>query len=130
MDSRKVVFKETAVIAIGELICSGIMVGVYAALGYFQLQVLWSALAGCGIMIANYFFMAVVVTLASDRAEKGNVEQAKKMIQLSSLTRLIGMGLALFLCIRLGANVLALVLPLAFVRPILLMAEFFGKKGD
>ena len=130
MDSRKIVFKETAIIAIGELILSGIMVGVFAALGHFQWNVLWGALAGSAVMIANYFFMAVTVSLAADRAQQGDVEQAKKMVQLSSVGRLIAMGLVLFLGIRLGANVIALVLPLAFARPILMLAEFFRKKGD
>ena len=130
MDSRKIVFKETAIIAVGELVCSGIMVGVFAALGYFRWNVLWGALAGSAVMIANYFFMAVTVSLAADRAERGEVEQAQKMVRLSSVVRLLAMGGLLFLGIKLGANVLALVLPLAFSRPILMVAEFFRKKGD
>lgn len=130
MDSRKIVFKETAIIAVGELVCSGIMVGVFAALGYFRWNVLWGALAGSAVMIANYFFMAVTVSLAADRAERGEVEQAKKMVQTSSVFRLLAMGLVLFLGIKLGANVISLVLPLAFARPILMLAEFFRKKGD
>ena len=130
MDSRKIVFKETAIIAVGELVCSGIMVGVFAALNLFQWNVLWGALAGSAVMLANYFFMAVTVSLAADRAERGEVEQAKKMVQTSSVFRLLAMGLALFLGIKLGANVIALVLPLAFARPILMLAEFFRKKGD
>lgn len=130
MDSRKIVYKETAIIAVGEIILSGIMVGIFAALNRFQWNVLWGALAGSAVMIANYFFMAVTVSLAADRAERGEVEQAKKMVQLSSVGRLIAMGLVLFLGIKLGANVIALVLPLAFARPILMLAEFFRKKGD
>ena len=130
MDSRKIVYKETAIIAVGEVICSGIMVGIFAALGHFQWNVLWGALAGSAVMIANYFFMAVTVSLAADRAQQGDVDQAKKMVQLSSVGRLIAMGLVLFLGIKLGANVIALVLPLAFARPILMLAEFFRKKGD
>ena len=130
MDSRKIVFKETAIIAVGELVCSGIMVGIFAALGYFRWNVLWGALAGSAGMIASYFFMAVTVSLAADRAERGEVEQAKKMVQTSSVFRLLAMGLVLFLDIKLGANVIALVLPLAFARPILMLAEFFRKKGD
>ena len=130
MDSRKIVYKETAIIAVGEIILSGIMVGVFAALNRFQWNVLWGALAGSAVMIANYFFMAVTVSLAADRAERGEVEQAKKMVQLSSAFRLVAMGLILFLDIKLGANVIALLLPLCFARPILMLAEFFRKKGD
>ena len=105
------------------------MVGVFAALGYFQMNVLWGALAGSVVMIANYFFMAITVNLAADRAEKGEVTQAKKMVQLSSTVRLVVMGVALVVGIKLGANVIALALPLAFLRPILMVTEFFRKKG-
>lgn len=129
MDHRKTVLKETLAVAVGELVCSALMVGVFAALGYFQMNVLWGALAGSIVMIANYFFMAITVNLAADRAEKGEVTQAKKMVQLSSTVRLIVMGVALIVGIKLGANVIALALPLAFLRPVLMVTEFFRKKG-
>lgn len=130
MDSRKIVYKETAIIAVGELILSAAMVAVFAALGYFKMNVLVGALTGCLVMIVNYFFLAVTVSLAADRAEQGNPKGAQAMIQLSGVVRLIAMGIALVVAIKLGANVIALVLPLAFARPILLLAEFFRKKGD
>lgn len=130
MDSRKIVFKETGIVAAGECICCAAMVGIFAALGYFEMNVLWGAVAGCFIMILNYFFMAVTASLAADRAAAGEVEQAKKMVQSSSVLRLVCMGILLFAGIKLGGNVIALVLPLAFVRPILMIAEFFRKKGD
>lgn len=130
MDSRKIVFRETGIIAVGEVILSAVMVAVFAALGYFQMNVLWGALAGCLVMIANYFFMAVTVSLAADRAERGEVKQAQNMIQLSSTVRLVLVGAAAALCIKLGANVIAALLPLVFARPILMLAEFFRKKGD
>lgn len=130
MDSRKIVYKETAVVGIGELICSAAMVGVFAALGYFRVNVLWGALAGCIVMTLNYFFMAVTVSLAADRAEAGDVQQAKKMVQMSSTVRLVCIGVILLAAIKLGANVIALVLPLAFLRPILMLVAFFRKKGD
>ena len=129
MDHRKTVLKETGAVAVGELVCSALMVGVFAALGYFQMNVLWGALAGSIVMIANYFFMAITVNLAADRAEKGEVTQAKKMVQISSAVRLVFMGVALVVGIKLGANVIALALPLAFLRPILMVTEFFRKKG-
>lgn len=130
MDSRKIVMRETAVIAIGELILSAAMVGVFAAFGYFKINVLLGALAGCTVMIANYFFMAITVSLAADKAEKGNVQQAQKAIQLSSTVRLVVMGVVLVVCLKLGANALALLLPLLFARPVLFLWGFFGKKED
>ncbi len=130
MDSQKIVYRETAIIAVGEVILSAVMVGVFAALGHFRMNVLWGAVTGCLIMIVNYFFMAVTVSLAADRAEQGQVQQAQKMVSLSSVVRLILMGVALLLGIKLGANVLAIALPLLFARPVLMLAEFFRKKGD
>ena len=130
MDPRKIVFRETAIVAMGELICSALMVGVFATLGEFTWAVLWSALAGCLVMTVNTFFMAVTVSMAADKAEKGEVQQGQKMVQLSSTVRLAAMAAVLFICIRLGANTVALLLPLLFQRPILMLGEFFRKKGD
>ena len=130
MDSRKIVLRETAIIAIGELALSAIMVGIFAALGKLNVTVLLSALGGCLVTIGNHFFMAVTVSLAADRAEQGDVEQAKKMVQTSSSLRLLVLAGLMVLGIVLGANVLALLLPLVFTRPILMLAEFFRKKGD
>lgn len=130
MDSQKIVWKETAIVAVGELIGSAIMVAIFAALDRFQMNVLWSALTGSMIMIVNYFFMAVTVSLAADRAADGQLEQGQKLIKLSSTVRLLAMAAALVLGIKLGGNVIALALPLAFARPVLLLAEFFRKKGD
>ena len=130
MDSRKIVFKETAVVAIGEVILTAAMVAVFAVLGYFQMNVLWGAIIGCAIMIVNYFFRSVTVSLAADKAEQGDPKGAQNMIQLSGIVRLVVMGVLLVMGIKLGANVIALALPLLFVRPILLLSEFFRKKGD
>ena len=130
MDSRKIVFRETAIVAAGELICSAIMVVVFALLDFFTINVLWSAVCGSLLTIGNYFFMAVTVSLAADRAETGNVEQGKKMISLSSAVRLAVMLGVLLIAIKLGANVIALALPLLFARPVLMLSEFFRKKGD
>ena len=130
MDSRKIVFQETGIIAVGDLICCAIMIGAFYALGYFQMSVLWSALGGWAITVANYFFMAVTVSLAADKAANGDVQTGQKMVQVSSVVRLVAMAAVLFFAIKLGANVLALALPLIFERPVLMLAEFFRKKGD
>ncbi len=130
MDTRKIILRETAVVAAGELICTAIMLGVFAALGCFSVGVVLSGLGGCAIMIVNYFFMAVTVSLAADKAQCDQVQQAQKMVQLSSVVRLAVMGAALFVGFRLGANPIALALPLLFVRPVLMLWEFLRKKGD
>ena len=129
-ESRKLVFKETAIIAIGEVICVALMCLVYALLGKFTMAVLLGGLAGLVFATGNFFFMAVVATLAADRAEAQDVEGGKKLMKSSYPIRLLVLAGLLILCAKSGVfDVLALVLPLVFVRPVITIAEFFRKKG-
>ena len=129
-ESRKIVLKETAIIAIGEVICVAIMCLVYALLGKFQLSVALGGLVGMLVAIGNFFFMAVAATLAADKAQAQDVEGGKKLMKGSYPIRLLVMAGVLILCAKSGVfDVLALVLPLLFVRPVITLAEFFRKKG-
>lgn len=129
-ESRKIVLKETALIAAGELICVAIMCGVYAVIGKFALSVVLGGLVGLLVATGNFFFMAVAATLAADKAEAQDVEGGKKLMKGSYPIRMLVMAGVLILCAKSGFfDMLALVLPLLFVRPILTIAEFFRKKG-
>lgn len=129
-ESRKIVIRETALIAVGELLCCGIMVGVFALLGAFSWQVLWGAVVGFVLTVANFFVMAVGTALAADKAEDQNVSAGKNIIRGSMALRYIVLFVILIAFAKSGiCNVLAMVLPLAFVRPVLMMGEFFRKKG-
>ena len=130
MDSRKLVFKDTAIILCGEILCVGVMFAIYALLGYFDTSVLLGGIAGAVVAAANFFFMAMMTQLAADRAENQDVEGGKKLLKASYPIRLLVLALVLIACGKSGFfDVLALVLPLVFVRPILMIAEFFRKKG-
>lgn len=126
--SRKIVIRETVVIAIGEVVCVAIMYIVYALLGKFNLSVLLGGLAGLVLATGNFFLMAAAVMLAADKAEKQDAEGGKQLMKHSYPIRLLVLTVLLVLCARSGVfDVLALALPLLFVRPILTLAEFFGK---
>lgn len=128
MDSRKIALRETAIVAVGVTLCAGLMVGVFALLGKYDTGVLLGALVGSLLAVGNFFAMAVIATLAADRAEAQDVEGGKKMLQASYPLRLLGLMAALILCAKSGYfNVVALALPLAFVRPTITLAEFFRK---
>ena len=129
-DSRKLVLRETAVIAIGEIICVALMCGVYALIGKFSFSVLWGGLVGLLVATGNFFFLAVIATLAADRAENQDVAGGQKLMKSSYPIRLLVLAGLLILCAKSGVfDVIALVLPLLFVRPVLTIAEFFRKKG-
>ena len=129
-ESRKLVLKETAVIAVGELICVALMCGVYAIIGKLGISVLLGGLVGLLVATGNFFFLAVIATLAADKAEAQDVAGGQKLMRSSYPIRLLVMAVVLILCAKSGFfDVIALVVPLLFVRPILTIAEFFKKKG-
>lgn len=130
MDSRKTILKDTGLLLLGELVGSGLLAGVFAAFHAFSLTVAISALVGSLVITANYFVMAVTLSIAADRAESGDLKKEQQMVQLSSTVRLVCMGVIFLAAIKLGANVIALVLPLLFMRPVLMLMEFFRKKVD
>lgn len=131
MDSRKIVFKETAVVAIGEAICVALMLVIFAMLGKFDSTVLLGGVIGGVLTIANFFFMAVGTSLAADKAENQDVKGGQAVIKSSYLLRMVVLFVLMFTCVKSGlCNVLALVIPLVFVRPVLTIGEFFRKKGD
>lgn len=129
MDSRKVVYHETAIVAIGEVICLAVMLAVYALLSRFNSAVLLGGVIGTLLAVLNFFFMAVGASLAADKAANQDVAGGKKQIKLSYTFRMIAIFVILFACVKSGlCDALASVLPLVFVRPVLTVAEFFRKK--
>ncbi len=129
-ESRKFVLKESLLVLVGVLIASAVMCGVFALLGKFDLSVVWGGLVGTVLAAGNFFFMAVSATVAADKAEADNVQAGKALMKSSYFIRLLVLALALFVCAKSGVfNLIALVLPLIFVRPVLSLAEFFRKAG-
>lgn len=132
MDSRKFVIIETAIIFAGELICSAAMVGIFALLDSFDRTVLLGAVVGALAATLNFLFMAIVASLAADKAQQQqNVKGGQAMIQSSYFLRMIVLFVVFFAFAKSGlCNVIAMVVPLVFVRPILTIVEFFRKSGE
>ena len=131
MDSRKYVFQETLRVAIGVAVCVAAMIGVFALLGQFSREVVLGGIVGGLVAVGNFFFMAVGVTLAADKAEKQDVKGGKAMVSSSYTIRLVVMAVVLFAAAKSGyCDIFALVIPLVFVRPVLSIGEFFRKSGD
>ena len=131
MDSKKLVWRETGIVAAGVLLCTAVMVGVFAMLGKYDVSVLLGGAAGALLAVGNFFFMAVGITLAADKAEKQEVNAGKVLARNSYMLRLLVLAVLLFACAKSGIfNLIALVLPLVFVRPTLTISEFFRKTGE
>lgn len=131
MDSRKIVYKETLMIVIGEVICIAAMFGIFALLKKFDTSVLLGGLIGGAVAIGNFFAMAIGTSLAADKAEAQDVKGGKALLQISFFARYAIMFIVLFAGAKSGyCNLVALLLPLVFVRPVLTFGEFFRKKED
>ena len=131
MDSRKYVLTQTGIIAIGQAVGLGVMLGVFALLNRLDYTVVLGGVIGALVALLNFFFMAVSLTLAADRAAQQDVKGVKGMVRSSYAIRTIVMFVVLALCAKSGhCNVIALVVPLLVVQPTLLVVEFFRKKGE
>ena len=129
-ESRKIVLLQTVRIAVGQVVCIGLMFGIYALLQKLALSVVLGGLVGAVISVGNFFFMAIVATLAGDKAQQQDVEGGQKLMKSAYPIRILVLAALLVLCIKSGVfDILSLLLPLLFVRPILMVQEFFTKKG-
>lgn len=130
MESRKFVIKQSLLVLAGQTVCVAAMLGIFALLGKFDRSVLLGGIFGGLIATANFFFMAVAATIASDKAVNQNVKGGQATIQASYIGRLVVMAIVFYALIKSGlCDVFAVVLPLVFTRPILTVCEFF-RKGD
>ena len=130
MDSRKYVLKQTAFIAIGQAVCVAAMVGIYALLNKFNTGVIWGGIVGAAVAVLNFLFMAIGALMAADKAADQDVKAGQAIVRNSMILRLALMAVVLIAFAKSGiCDVLAMVLPLAFTRPILMLVEFFGKAG-
>ena len=131
MNCKNTAFRETRTVIIGQVICTAVMIAVFAFVGKYQLSVLLGGIAGALIATGNFFLLSFFANRAADLAEAQDVVGGQKLIQLSYMGRMLGMFLALIVLGKSGYfHALSLVLPLAFTRPILTIAEIFKKKGE
>ena len=129
MNEKKQTYRELLIIAVGELICLGLIYGGFALLHKLDQRVLIGGAVGVLTVVLNYFLMAVGVNAAADRAEAGDPARGKRIISLSMAGRYVLMIVVLVVGAKSGwCNVVAMVIPLALFRVILLIGEFFRRK--
>lgn len=131
MNSRKLVLMETGIIAAGQAICTAAMIGAFALLHRFDMTVVWGGIVGALVAIGNFFAMAMGAMIAADKAAKEDVKGGKATLKASMTGRLLAMAVILIIFAKSGyCNVIALLIPMVFTRPILTVWEFFRKSGE
>jgi len=129
MDGAKFVKRETAVIAVGEMLLVGVMIAVFAIAGKFDWTVLVGGLAGGILTILNFYIMALNAVSASDKAVKNDVTGGKSLMHFSYIARYAVVFIVLcVLAITKVGHPVACALPLVFIQPVIYIKEFFKKK--
>jgi len=131
MSSRTFILQETLFLFLGELLCSAIIVGIYALIGALEAPVIWGVLTGTVLSVANFFMLGVSADAAATKAQEQDVKGGKTLMRLSYQLRLIVLFIILFAFAKSGlCSPLAMVLPLVLFRPILMVIEFLRKPGE
>lgn len=131
MNSRTFILQETFFLLLGELLCSAVIVGIYALLGALEPGVIWGVLVGSILGAANFFMLGVSADAAATKAQEQDVKGGKTLMRLSYQFRLIILFVILFAFAKSGlCSPLAMVLPLLLFRPILMVIEFLRKPGE
>ncbi len=128
---RPIVWKETGAIALGQVICCGITLAVYWLIGKFSMAAVLGVLVGGILATLNFFIMALGADMAADKGQNQEKKGGQALISLSYTGRMVVLFVLLALLAKTGIfNILALVLPLAYVWPIVSVKTLFLKKGE
>lgn len=130
MQSHKIVWQETKAVALGQLICCIAMLDIYSLIGRFTQSAVLGVLVGGLLATANFFVMALCADIAADKGARQDVRGGQSLVTMSYLGRMAVLFVILALCAKSGCfDLIGLVLPLVFVRPILTVKELIHKKG-
>lgn len=146
-NNSKLPLFEIALLAIGELIVSLVIVAVFLIIKKFAPSVVFGALLGSAVVILNFLWLSVSVNRAVDRAlaerplgelddeaiEKFSEEHTaavQNAAKLSYIVRTATTVLTLVLAFLLGNvfNVIATLIPLLMQTPILTVGEFIKRR--
>ena len=124
------VWKETGIMALGQAICVTVMVFIFALLDKYDISVLLGGIAGGILGIAYFLSMVICANIATKKALEQDVKGGQTLMQMSYTLRMVGLFVALVLCaLTKQFNLLALALPIVFVRPSIGVADLIRRKG-
>ena len=118
----KTVLRETAHIAAGEVLLSALMCAGFALCRRFSGAVLGGAALGCAIAVGNFFLMGLSVQAVLGKGDGA----AKYMRSSHALLMLLCLALVCAGVLLLKLNALAVILPLLFPTPVILLMRLLG----
>lgn len=129
MKNREVIIQVIKV-AVCELVGTGIMIAAFLLLGKFSSKVLIGGMIGWLCSVAYFFMLSVSIANMVDKA--ANAEQdaklAGKLVGAGSTMRLLAIAAIMIILIKSGiCDPLATIIPLLFIRPSIMLLNFFTK---
>lgn len=140
-------YREACVVIVGEIIISLLMVGIYLLIGAFDMSVVYGALLGSAVTVANLFALSFLVNRAvakymrlrgekemSDEEAAAFAAEHGRSVQLAArgsyIVRTVMMVGALALAFILSDmfDVVATLIPLIAYRPIIFVSEIIRMK--
>lgn len=127
-ETKNPVLMQALRVALETLILLGVMVGIFALLGRFSLKVLYSGALGWLVTNLNFFAMCLSVLIHTSDSTAGAAQAAAK-VRISYTLRTVVIFVALFLLLKTGwFQPVALLVPLVFVRPCLMVDQLLFRK--
>lgn len=121
-------FRDILPVMLGELLLTGIMLGVYALIGRFSAKVLWGALLGAGAVLLNFSVMIFALLKAEKR---GSPEKGQLYVKATYALRMLLLAVVLIVALKTKVfDPLATALPLCFQPIAVWLFELFRKKGE
>ena len=126
-ESSKVTFRTQLPVFLFQIALCGVMVGIYAIIGYLDNTVLFGALLGLAASTANYGMM-IFSLLRAEKSEDPKKGQLKA--QGFFVVRMLVLLAILIVALKFGPfNPLATLLPLVFMRIAIFLGGLVIKKG-
>lgn len=121
-------FRDILPVMLGELLLTGMMLGVYALIGRFSAKVLWGALLGAGAVLLNFSVMIFALLKAEKR---GSPEKGQLYVKATYALRMLLLAAVLIVALKTKVfDPLATALPLCFQPIAVWLFELFRKKGE
>ena len=119
-------FRDILPVMLGELLLTGMMLGVYALIGRFSAKVLWGALLGAGAVLLNFSVMIFALLKAEKR---GSPEKGQLYVKATYALRMLLLAAVLIVALKTKVfDPLATALPLCFQPIAVWLFELFRKK--
>ena len=90
-------FRDILPVMLGELLLTGMMLGVYALIGRFSAKVLWGALLGAGAVLLNFSVMIFALLKAEKR---GSPEKGQLYVKATYALRMLLLAAVLIVALK------------------------------